>query len=466
MNDPSTLAATQPQDRDGLPLTQDPTYGPHPTGAPDPAATSQPVGPPDPVDGAHPVMVPVVVPAAVSTVGPVTVPAAVPAAVSVSVAAPAPPAVPVAVQAVVQAPVGPTPTDQVPTHPVSTHPVSTHPVPVDPSPVVPEPPARVAPAPEPRPEAQPRPEPDSDLDPEPDLDPASAAPHAEPIRTLLETAATCRPLEEVTALVGLLKQTGQLPNLGHEALRAAAVGRPVDEVRQMVALLAESPHEEVEAAITLRAAAVGRPIEDVALLVSILGPDAAVGGTGSDAERGAARRGADGPQAGPAPTRPEPAPPTRPVRRPAPAQPPPSRGGGALRHLLRWPTAALLLLVGVLHLPGDVAVLPVAGPGALLPVAASVLCLGVGVLLALRDTAAVWRGVAVAALAVVTLHVVGGIVLFDPLDGALGGPHGWAGITAVLCAGSVAVLSGLALRYRPAEADAGERSAERSAERV
>ncbi|MFJ9339000.1 hypothetical protein ACIRP0_06865 [Streptomyces sp. NPDC101733] len=457
MNDPSTFAATQPQDRDGLPLTQDPTptYGPHLTGAPDPAAASQPVGPPDPVDGAHPVMVPVVAPAAVPTVVPVSVPAAVPAAVSMSAAAPAPAAVPVAVQAAVQAPVGPTPTDPVPTHPVPTHPV-----PVDPSPVVPEPPARIAPAPAPGPEPRPEPGPDADRDP------ASAAPHAEPIRTLLETAATCRPLEEVTALVGLLKQTGQLPDLGHEALRAAAVGRPVDEVRQMVALLAESPHEEVEAAITLRAAAVGRPIEDVALLVSILGPDAAVGGTGSGAERGAARRGADDPQAGPVPTRPEPAPPTRPVRRPAPAQPPPSRGGGALRHLLRWPTAALLLLVGVLHLPGDVAALPVAGPGALLPVAASVLCLGVGVLLALRDTAAVWRGVAVAALAVVTLHVVGGIVLFDPLDGALGGPHGWAGITAVLCAGSVAVLSGLALRYRPAEADAGERSAERSAERV
>ncbi|MFJ9211989.1 hypothetical protein [Streptomyces sp. NPDC102264] len=60
-----------------------------------------------------------------------------------------------------------------------------------------------------------------------------------PIRTLLWTAATARPLDEVAALVSLLKRTGEVPNPGDEALRAAAVTRPLDEVRQLVALLNE-----------------------------------------------------------------------------------------------------------------------------------------------------------------------------------------------------------------------------------
>ncbi|MGW6512883.1 hypothetical protein ACWGCP_36170, partial [Streptomyces niveus] len=93
----------------------------------------------------------------------------------------------------------------------------------------------------------------------------------EPIRTLLWTAATYRPLEEVAALVMLLKRTGEVPNPGDEALRVAAVARPIDEVMQLVGMLNEPPHEIDEADTTLRAAAVGRPIEEVAQLVSFLG---------------------------------------------------------------------------------------------------------------------------------------------------------------------------------------------------
>lgn len=93
----------------------------------------------------------------------------------------------------------------------------------------------------------------------------------EPIRTLLWTAATYRPVEEVAALVMLLKRTGEVPNPGDEALRVAAVTRPMDEVMQLVALLNEPPHEIDEADTTLRAVAVGRPIEEVAQLVSYLG---------------------------------------------------------------------------------------------------------------------------------------------------------------------------------------------------
>lgn len=88
--------------------------------------------------------------------------------------------------------------------------------------------------------------------------------------------------------------------------------------------------------------------------------------------------------------------------------------------------------------------------------AASLLCLVFGALLAARDTPAVWRAAAVAALAVVTLHVVGGVVFFDPLEGAFGGAYPWAGVTAVLCAGAGAVLAGLALTYRPPRTGAGD----------
>ena len=103
------------------------------------------------------------------------------------------------------------------------------------------------------------------------IDDPPVEPGHEPIRTLLWTAATIRPLDEVAALVSLLKRTGEFPSPGDEALRAAAVSRPVDEVRQLVAMLNEPPHETDEADTALRAVAVGRSIEDVAQLVNILG---------------------------------------------------------------------------------------------------------------------------------------------------------------------------------------------------
>ncbi|MFE2525701.1 hypothetical protein ACFXEL_15830 [Streptomyces sp. NPDC059382] len=271
-------------------------------------------------------------------------------------------------------------------------------------------------------------------------------PHAEPVQTLLETAATCRPVEEVTALVSLLKRTGQQPDVGHAALRAAAVSRPVDEVGRMVALLGEPPHGDVDADVTLRAAAVGRSIEDVALLAGYLDTDRAEASDGP-------RPHADPPAGRPpvdrhaAPHREGP-----PVTRPEP-RPPAPRAGGALRHVLRWPVAAALLLCGVLHLPGDPAALSALGPVDVPPLAVAFLCLVAGGLLMARDTPAVWRTAAVTALAVVALHVVAGIALVDPLEGSLGGLHAWAGVTAVLCAGAGAVLAGVALMYRPERVD-------------
>ncbi|MFZ3474566.1 hypothetical protein ACODT3_03250 [Streptomyces sp. 4.24] len=302
-----------------------------------------------------------------------------------------------------------------------------------------------------RPPAGPDDGPAADLDDGPGTDrdreagPARAeGTGAAPIRTVLETAATGRPVKEVAALVSLLKESGQVPNPGHTALRAAAVSRPVHEVREMVTLLGEPPHEVVETDITLRAAALGRPIEDVALLVSILGT-----GDGRAPERGAVRapappgRTAARPVSAPTPV---PAPVRAAGARSAGARPP----GGALGRALRWPVAFALLLCGALHVPGDLAGLASADPGGLLALAVTLLCLTAGALLAVRDTAAAWRTGAVVALGVAALHVVGGAVEFDPLAGAVTGSVAWAGVTAVLSAATGAVLAGLALQYRPA----------------
>ncbi|MFE4257682.1 hypothetical protein [Streptomyces sp. NPDC056883] len=274
--------------------------------------------------------------------------------------------------------------------------------------------------------------------PDPGARPGAASAH-----TLLETAATGRPVREVTDLVNLLTDSGQLPNPGHAALRAAAVSRPVHEVREMVTLLGEPPHELVETDITLRAAALGRPIEDVALLVSILGTGeqppqhrpAQADRVRTPVHRPAPQAQAQAPARGPSTTG---------ARRPA------RPGTGALRHILRWPVALALLLCGALHVPGDLAGLASGDPGGLLALAVTLLCLTAGALLAVRDTAGAWRAGAVVALGVAALHVVGGVAGFDPLGGAVGGSLEWAGITAVLSAAAGAVLAGLALQFRPA----------------
>ncbi|MGW1517166.1 hypothetical protein [Streptomyces sp. NPDC002287] len=281
--------------------------------------------------------------------------------------------------------------------------------------------------------------------PEAESDPGAQAPpepHPEPLRTLLETAAICRPVEEVTALVGLLKDSEGLADPGHEALRTAAVTRPLDEVRRMVALLGEHPEEEAEAEITLRAAAVGRPIEDVALLATILDPESPGAAPASSPYSSLGK---------PLPPPPEAAPKQEPAGAPAPAGSAAgilaALGGDRLGRVLRWPTAAFLLFCGALHLPGNLAQPP--APGLLLPLAVALMCLALGVLLAVRDVPAVWRAAAVAALAVVALHIVGGVSSFAPLDGTLGAPYPWAGVAAVLTAGGAAVLAGLALASRP-----------------
>ncbi|MFE5540992.1 hypothetical protein ACFQ78_35405 [Streptomyces sp. NPDC056519] len=351
----------------------------------------------------------------------------------------------------------------------------------------------------------------------------------EPIRTLLETAGTCRPLEEVAELVTLLEETGQSPGHGHQTLRAAAVGRPIQDVALLVGILgtdtdtdtsadtdtdgdggeehkppsdpgpdprrsgpaypgrvfrAPRPVPAVEPALPVRAV----PANPAAPATPAVPAAPAVPAVPSvhparPPRTGRPTRSHADPDGAPAWHARRPS--ARPGRRPEPPDEEPfddpyederygsaeyrrthgrgpngDRGAapapsGPLRHLLRWPVAAALLLCGALHLPSDVTALSSQTPTAIAALLATVLCLGLGALIAVRDTAGAWRAGAVGAVAVVALHVVGGLAAFDPLEGAVSASQAWAGVTAVLCAAAAAVLAGLALVNRPPRARAG-----------
>ncbi|GGX14294.1 hypothetical protein [Streptomyces chryseus] len=303
---------------------------------------------------------------------------------------------------------------------------------------------------------------------DPDLDPSE-----EPIRTLLWTAATCRPLEEVAALVSLLRHTGEVPSPGDEALRAAAVARPLDEVRELVAMLNEAPHEVDEADTTLRAAAVGRPIEDVAQLVSILGHEESDHARSPAAEPAAARKSPVKTEAVTTPlagSRDAAAEPAAGAERPGGRTPWPTVGtrgtvpsvgdalgddtpSPALRSVLRWPAAVLLFACGVIHLPTDFAHLRSGGYADALSIAVTVLCLVFGVWLAVRDTVRVWAASAATAIGIVALHALASVGTVDLLESSLGESFAWADAAAVSCAAVGAVLAGSALLRRQKEPD-------------
>lgn len=252
----------------------------------------------------------------------------------------------------------------------------------------------------------------------------------EPRRTLLWTAATTRPLDEVASLVRLLKETGEVPSPGDEALRAAAVGRPLEEVRRLVGLLNEPPHGVGEADTALRAVATDRPIEDVAELVAILGVDKA-----ARAEQ----------PAQPVTVEPrEPAAPqpqaTLAVKAPAPS---------AMGSPLRWPAAVALLVIGTIHLPADFAGLRSGDVGSAVSLGIAVLCLVLAIVLTVQDTVWTWAASAAAGIGTVALHsVASGFGSVDLLRHSLGNEFGWATTAAVCCAVLAAVLAGSALLRR------------------
>ncbi|MFF5448678.1 hypothetical protein [Streptomyces sp. NPDC012888] len=325
----------------------------------------------------------------------------------------------------------------------------------------------------------------------------------DPMDTLLTQVATYRPLEQVTTLVALLNKTEDHPELVHQALRTAAVARPVHEVEELIGLLGNSPLQTAEVEIALRALAAERPIEDVALLISgraARAPGEPVPGPDPWTEPGAPAEPAAGP---PAPTPadavavagPEDGTGNRPgwaVRAPQPpAAAPPDRAGrpdprtavrggraaaaeagapdwgrrtdaprdaartpAVWRRALRWPLVLALLAVAGLQLPAEPQALASAAPGHLVVVLGGAVCLLLGLLVAVRDSAVVWRQAALGAAVVVVLHLLARAARFDALTGCLGETVPGADVTVVLCAAAAAVLAAapprLAVRRRAA----------------
>lgn len=302
-----------------------------------------------------------------------------------------------------------------------------------------------------------------------DADVAGAADEAdepgdEAVHTVLWTAATERPVEEVVGLVARLKESGEMSSPADVALRAAAVSRPLDEVRQLVELLGESGYDLQQAETTLRAAAVGRPIEDVVALVGILGSeDAHTGerksgpGPVDEGKPGPGDKRKPGPRDG------------RKAGPPAPASAKRRRGRGPglsvrspldgalaagpgshtaspeLRSALRWPAALALFACGLIHLPTDLAGLRSGGFSETLSVVVTVFCLVGGVWLAARDTVIVWAAAAGLAVGVIALHALASVRTVDLLDGSLGATFAWAKATALLSGAAVVALAGSTL---------------------
>ncbi|WP_344574355.1 hypothetical protein [Streptomyces lunalinharesii] len=320
-------------------------------------------------------------------------------------------------------------------------------------------------------------------------------------RTLVWTAATTRPVEEVAALVELLKRSGDDPNPGDEALRVAAMTRPVSEVGPLLALLGEAPHTAEASYEALRAAAVGRSVDEVAQLIKLF--DRAQDGQVPSVEPSdgdpyhdshadtasmattslpvhndpyadpygdpyADPYGHPGPDHGYAAQDPgggEPAmrdAPPRPQRVPWPGANAPHPGwpghggpaqhgpavGGVLRSVLRWPAAAALALCGLSHLPLGAAETQ-GGASDALSMAIAVVYLLLAGFLAVRDTSAVWIASAAAAVTVIILHALSRAGVLVPLRSSLGNASMWPELLAVGLAIVSAGLAGAALLLRP-----------------
>lgn len=313
-------------------------------------------------------------------------------------------------------------------------------------------------------------------------------------RTLLWEAVTHRPLEEVAALVELLKRSGDVPNPGDEALRVAVVSRPVSEVAALFDLLQAAPHTVESSHDALRAAAVGRSVEEVVQLIELF--ERTKGGDADPYGGGDPYPLSDPFPPGPGgPVEPEPTatmhvldPDVRPLgniagqptarRESAPPQPPnrtpwaqrPAgtvpQGGpwagapeesrqpgyampGLLRSVLRWPAAAALALCGLSHLPVNPSHVPGAQAAAGLSMAIAVIYLLLAGWLAMRDTAMVWTVSAAAAMVIVALHALSRAGVLTPLGSGLGDAGMWPEVVAVGLAIVSAGLAGAALLSRP-----------------
>lgn len=331
--------------------------------------------------------------------------------------------------------------------------------------------------------------PSADPSPEVPVEPPPP-PEQTSVSTLLRAAVADRPLEEVAALVELLRSSGGVSHHGDEALRLAVVDRPVSEVGPLIELLNGTPYATDSGREALRAAALGRSVEDVAQLIAVFG----AGGSGGpmravDADGAPSPEGEEAPFAGrrrvdPAtrdadttetatltshrqvPPRPAGAPPAgstpagvpvtwgtashRTAIRPQNGRQPGHDPSAPLRLMLRWPAGVALAACGLSHLPviGMSQILQSGRPVDALSLVIAGGFMVLAVLLAVRDTALAWTVSATAAVAVIVLHLVARVGVVNPLRSVLGDAAIPSEVLAVTLAIVSAGLAGTALARR------------------
>ncbi len=131
----------------------------------------------------------------------------------------------------------------------------------------------------------------------------------------------------------------------------------------------------------------------------------------------------------------------------------------ALRSVLRWPAAAALLLIGVLHLPTDIMAVHAGNRTAAASMVIAAICLTLACLLPLYDTVWAWALGAGAAVATAAVHSVGArFKSVHLLRDSLGSTFTGATTLAVLCAVVAAVLAGTVLLRKPAQQRAADKA--------
>ncbi|WP_267824890.1 hypothetical protein [Streptomyces sp. H27-H1] len=243
------------------------------------------------------------------------------------------------------------------------------------------------------------------------------------MRTLLETAVTCRNVDEVAELVTLLRGPGKLPDVADEVLRAAAVSRPIEDVVSLALLL-----DRAEQAVPRPQVAPHLQAEQAELGVERQESER-VDRTGRcEPPPQASEQGDVGPDRNPPPTSSSPA--------------VPGRG-------LRWLVAAALTVSALLYLPRHPSELLAHGDAvAWLLLGAAVGCLALGVLVTVRDHNGVWAAATVTGIGLLAMHALAAVMGVSLMSGVMGGLLPWPTGISVVAAGLAASLSVTVLLYR------------------
>ncbi|MEV6042064.1 hypothetical protein [Streptomyces xanthochromogenes] len=311
----------------------------------------------------------------------------------------------------------------------------------------------------------------------------------------LHLAAVSRPLDEVRQLISLLKKPPHTDDEADTALRAVAAERSIEDVAALIADChphANAPRDEPAptqetALVPFGPEALAPPVPaPMPMTAAAVMPPSAAPVNGDQGDGGQVFTGpgehapavdnatahstpAHGPvesgpaesgtaKSGPVESGPVENGPAAPEAGAATAGTAASRAP-ALRSVLRWPAAAALLLIGVLHLPNDIMAVHTGNRTAAASMVIAAICLTLAVLLPLYDTVWAWALGAGAAVATAAVHSVGaGFKSVHLLRNSLGSTFAGATTIAVLCAVVAAVLAATVLLRKPAQQRAADKA--------